>query len=159
MSLTGLEITDAMQGLIAPQEESGVEMVVERFGIARYRWSQSVAIAANGAIRVPCGIAEQNMNVISAQYLTGDALTSNSSNYATLSLEQATSAGTTTAIGSSLTTPAGTGSWTARVPVDIDLTQASCYIPAGNQVVFRVAQAASGVIVPVGTFEVVCKYV
>lgn len=163
MSLNGIQITDAMQGLMAPQDATGITNTNARFGVAHYKHSQIAFAAAGVTFETPIDQVNSNLNaginVTNAKYLPSAPLTAASTNYCTLTLEQATPAGVVTVIGSAKTQPAGTGNWTAQVPVPLTITSLSAYVPAGNTLIFKMAQNVSGVAVPQGSFIVDGVYV
>lgn len=94
---------------------------------------------------------------IKAAYFIPDAsLTSNSTNYATLSATVEDGAGGAVGTAASVTTKTsgggGSGNWTAGTPVALTLG-ATLALTAGQVVKFGIAKAAAGVVVPAGRFQ------
>lgn len=113
------------------------------------------AMAADTSdVGISCQVASPYINgakVISVKYLTQANLTAHDTNYATLSLVYDDGAGGSETTVASQTTKitGGSGNWTAGNMIDIPVSAA--IIPAaGKQLRFKIAKAASGVVVPVG---------
>lgn len=159
--LTGVQITDAMQGIIAPRDTTGILNTNARFGVAQFVHEQ-IAVTANGlstAVEVAFGQLTTNLslgvNVTNAVYIPGGTLTANDTNYITMTLEQATPLGVITSIGSFTTQiTGGSGNWTAQVPVNFSITAANANILPGNSVLIKLTQTGTGVAIPVGALIV-----
>ncbi len=92
--------------------------------------------------------------ILAAYYCPSAALTADNTDYATLSLAKRDGAGgASAAVASKATTVAGSGSWTAFVPVSLG-TISNGTLAAGNVLTFAIAKAGSGVAVPSGTLVV-----
>lgn len=153
MALTGADIAAEVPGLFAALTAADATKTQVVLKVKpKYQWSQSVAIAANGALESPIGAAELDCNITSAVFYPGATSAANSTNFASLTLEQSTPLGVITAMGAAITT--ASTAITKAVPRALSLTPASCFVPQGNQIVFAVAQTASGVAVGPGTLIV-----
>ena len=153
---TGTQIQGAMQGLLAPQDATGVANVNTIFTKKRYKFLLPLATATSStAFEIPIDINDFNMNVTSVKYFPAATLTSDSTNYQTIALEKGDlAAGTRTAIASVATTPAGSGSWSALVPVTIPITAANAFVSANASLMVKATVSGSGVVIPAGVLIV-----
>jgi hypothetical protein len=93
--------------------------------------------------------------IIAAYFTPSAALTASDTDYATLSLAKRDGAGgSSAAVASKATNTAGSGSWTAFVPVSLG-TISNAALAAGNVLTLAIAKAGSGVAVPSGQLTVV----
>lgn len=158
MALTGSDVVNDTVALYAANSVAD-QATIKTATNAKptFRWDQSVAIAANAAIEVPIGVAGLDLNVTTAIFYPGATSAADATNFASLQLEQSTPAGVITAIGTAITT--ATVPLTKNIARALTVTPANAFVPAGNQIVFKVSQAASGVAVGPGVLVVTGEYV
>lgn len=105
---------------------------------------------------------DKKVEILSVSFMPYGSLTSNDTNYATISLEYDDGAGgADTQVAAALTTTTGTGNFTAGTQVNIPLsaTPANRVVDgftARKWLIFKIAKAASGVAVPAG--RMVCTW-
>lgn len=153
---TGTQIDGSLQNTFATQDDTGVANVRTCFEKKRYTFPLAVATAfATTAFEVPIQINDFKFKASSVQYLPAAALTSNSTNFQTITVEKGDLVGgARTVVASVATTPAGSGSWTALVPVPLTITASTATVLADQILTFKIAPAAGGVVVPAGTLIV-----
>lgn len=160
--LTGGIIAAEMSALASPQDAADRELslAVQDLNV-RYNYSLPSPAAINYTTEAGVFRARADLNVNIAQILPGGPLASNSSDYATFTLERChvQDGGTITDIGTITTQPAGTGDWFTGMPVELGVTPASAFVSAGDVVLLRIDQAGGTVQIPPGSLIIDSVYV
>lgn len=99
--------------------------------------------------------ADRAVTISAVHYLPDASLTSNNTNYATLTVSTEDGAGGAVGTAASQTTKTtgGSGSWTAGTPVALTLG-AAISLTAGQVLKVAIAKTAAGVVVPAGRLQV-----
>lgn len=115
--------------------------------------------AAGNTTELTLGIMEDAVELVSAKYIPGNALTANDTNYATLTLGSADGAGGAVTAFDAFTTKitGGSGDWVQGVPETFTIVTSTDTLTEGQALVVDIAKAAAGVAIPTGVFEVVYR--
>lgn len=110
--------------------------------------------AGDATAEIPVFQAQDAVTITGAFYLPASTLTANDTDYATLlCYRRDSSGGSQATIASVATTTGGSGNWTAFDGVSLG-TLSNTAIASGEMVTFEITKAASGVVVPRGSFQI-----
>lgn len=154
---TGVQFRDAMKRLLASLDSTGDSNTDKYVGTRRWRMTVA-SVTAGGSLEVPFEILDVPVQVTSVKVLPNSALTSNNTDFATLTLEFDDGAGgSKSTIATANTANAaggGTGNWSAAQAQSLAITSANASVASGKQLLFKVAQTANGVATPILTLYV-----
>jgi hypothetical protein len=150
------DLRDVWRSLVAAVTSTELDYA-DKVGPARIRHNLGKAADAAAATAASFGldpVTDVDFKVTSVRFTPGAALTSDDTNYATLSLVYNNGAGGSDTVVATATTKTsgggGTGNWTADTPVTIAITAANAVVPAGSNLQFKIAKTGTGVVVPAG---------
>lgn len=157
--LSAGDLRDVWRSLVSAVTATELDYA-DKVGPARARFNGCKAADAAAGTAASFGLdpsTDFQVKFTSVRFTPGAALTSDDTNYATVSLVYNDGAGGGDTVVASATTKTsgsgGTGSWVADTPVVIPITAANAVVPAGKNLQFKVAKTASGVVVPAGGFQ------
>lgn len=137
-------------------DSDGPSNIDELMRTRMLRVSFSKEAAAANTTELTLGIMEDAVELVSAQYIPGNALTAHDTNYATLTLGKADGAGGAVTSFDSFTTKitGGSGNWVQGVPETFTIVTSTDTLTEGQALVLDIAKAGAGVVIPEGVMEV-----
>lgn len=164
VALTSNTGARSLAGQILSIDSAGVWVLigvgnVELLSIAALKQAQYMKIAADGAANTATSETAfarvgRTGTIVGAWYVPSGALATDETDYATLTLAKRDGAGGgSSTVAAKATNAAGSGSWTAFIPVSLG-TLSNASVAAGNVLTFAISKAGSGKAVPAGTLIV-----
>jgi hypothetical protein len=148
------DLTLALYGVNGSNEQTAVEMVVPIRRTERYT-RQAADTAGSNYTEYFAVIPGGKWQVTAASIMPGTNLTGHDTNYKTIALGYAASAGAATNFVSNTTKlTGGTGSWTAGTVVSLTLTASNCVVDAtsaAQYLVLTLTASGTGVSIPANT--------
>ena len=154
----------SVAGLVVQVDSTGVWVLVgvlpaaslQSLMVQQFAFTKAAADGAAGTATAETLFARvpRAGRILAAYFCPSAALTASDTDYATLALAKRDGAGGgSSSVASKATTTAGSGNWTAFVPVSLG-TISNGTLAAGNVLTLAISKAGNGVAVPSGTLVV-----
>lgn len=150
------------EGLTAVQGEESVRTLY-RYRLSFYKSAADAMASTTTTETIICEVPFDGV-IKAIDYSPDAALTSNDTNYATITVGKSVAGAASVAVATITTTTTSSGSWTKWVPIKGVLTTTTANLAVtgrnvkdatvGDVLTIAIAKASSGVAVPAGTLEI-----